>query len=117
MESIPLAEESEFYESLPAHWDWREHIQWNPIENQGHCGSCWAFATVQTVEAQYAIRHRQLVHLSKQELVDCAKNTYDHHYINQGCKLGYVTEALKYMKEHGLYEEKYYPYNMAVSGL
>ena len=108
---------SQYYETLPTHWDWREKIHWNPVENQGQCGSCWAFATVQTVEAQYAIRHNRLVHLSKQELVDCTLNTYNKQYINQGCKTGYTTEALKYMKLQGVHEEKSYPYKGVVSCL
>ena len=36
MEEVPLLEEDsgQYYESLPAHWDWREHFRWNPVDNQ-----------------------------------------------------------------------------------
>jgi len=35
--------------------DWRSKM--NPIKNQGRCGSCWAFATIGTLEGRYAIKH------------------------------------------------------------
>src|SRR6185437_13249958 len=43
---------------LPPSVDWRSHngTDWlGAVMNQGNCGSCVAFATVATLEAQYSI--------------------------------------------------------------
>ena len=36
---------------MPDSVDWK-HIM-NPVKNQGHCGSCWSFSAVGTVEAAW----------------------------------------------------------------
>jgi hypothetical protein len=44
--------------TLPASWDWRNQngLDWlGPVMNQGNCGSCVAFSTVATLEAQVSI--------------------------------------------------------------
>ena len=38
---------------LPARWDSREHGWITPIRNQGGLGTCWAFASYATLEAQF----------------------------------------------------------------
>lgn len=88
----------------PASIDWREQGKLTPIKNQGQCGSCWAFATVASVEAQNAIKKGKLVSLSEQEMVDCDGR-------NNGCSGGYRPYAMKFVKENGLESEKEYPYS------
>ena len=51
--------------------DWTSYM--NSIRDQGSCGSCWAFATIATVEARWTIKHSgQRISLSEQQLVDCS---------------------------------------------
>lgn len=88
----------------PASIDWKAQGKLTPIKNQGQCGSCWAFATVAAVEAQYAIKKGSLVSLSEQEMVDCDSR-------NNGCSGGYRPYAMKFVKENGLESEKSYPYS------
>uniref|UniRef100_A0A8R1E2W6 Uncharacterized protein n=1 Tax=Caenorhabditis japonica TaxID=281687 RepID=A0A8R1E2W6_CAEJA len=87
----------------PASIDYRDQGKLTPVKNQGQCGSCWAFATVASVEAQYAIKKGKLVALSEQELVDCDNR-------NNGCNGGYRPYAMRFVKENGLETEKDYPY-------
>lgn len=55
----------------PESIDWREKGVVNPIQSQGGCGSCWAFAGCFAQESQYAIVHGELQKLSEQNFVDC----------------------------------------------
>ncbi len=57
--------------TLPARWDWREQNGVTGVRNQGNCGSCWAFATIGSFEAQLQIKQDTTVDLSEQHLVSC----------------------------------------------
>lgn len=113
----PIGDSMDEYAGLPDHFDWREHVQINPIENQGSCGSCYAFAAVATVEILLAARHnRQHVHLSKQELVDCTASDFDHAYRNTRCGAGYPDDTYEYIRKVGLHEEAVYRYSGQAHG-
>ncbi|KAI5632393.1 papain family cysteine protease domain-containing protein [Phthorimaea operculella] len=90
--------------ALPDSFDWRDKKVLNPVKDQGMCGSCWAFSTIGSVEPAYAIKHKQLISLSEQQLVDC--DTTSH-----GCNGGLMSYALTYLKDCGGSEsEADYPY-------
>lgn len=59
----------------------QRHDLWS-LRTQGQCGSCWAFATIGSVEGVNAIATGSLVALSEQELVDCDRPGDDH-----GCEV------------------------------
>jgi C1A family cysteine protease len=65
--------------------DWRTYM--NPVRDQGQCGSCWAFASIATLEGRYAIRKSTKYQLSEQQLVDCATAC-------NGCGGGWASRAL-----------------------
>jgi len=46
--------------------DWREKGAVTPVVDQGICGSCWAFATVATLESANFIKNGELLTLSQQ---------------------------------------------------
>lgn len=55
---------------VPPRVDWRVGSGFQPIKNQGHCGACWAFATVSVIE--FMMRKAKVdVALSEQNLIDC----------------------------------------------
>jgi len=61
---------------LPSSVDWRTQGVVTPVKNQGQCGSCWAFATTETLEshaAQTTTPPTQII-LSPQQLVNCVPN-------------------------------------------
>jgi len=93
-------------EDLPVIKDWRDAGAVLPIKNQGHCGSCWAFAAVVTLEGAHKISSGELTDLSEQQLVDCS-----YRYGNHGCEGGWPHAALQYIRDNqGLDTEESYPY-------
>lgn len=66
--------------------DWTSTMQ--PIRDQGNCGSCWAFATVATLESLYQ-RNSHEFKMSPQYLVDCSRRAQ-----NKGCNGGWPADAM-----------------------
>ena len=95
--------------SLPDSVDWRSKGIVSPIKNQGHCGSCWAFSAVSSVESAAALKHNNLEQLSEQNLLDCV-------YASDTCnKGGWYTTAFDYIKRNkGIDTEDSYPYDAEV---
>lgn len=81
--------------------DWSSYL--GATKNQGYCGSCWAFATVGALEANFNIKYNQLYDFSEQYLMDCERNYY-------GCNGGW--QAFTYIANNGISLESYYPYNL-----
>ena len=61
--------------SIPDSVDWRTQGAVNAVQDQGQCGSCWAFSAVGVLESRYKISGGALLSLSEQQLVDCAKGS------------------------------------------
>ena len=83
-------------------FDWRDNLgDWmTPIRNQGACGSCWAFATLGSVEAKYNIQNSDLTldeNLSEQDLISCS-------YAGS-CSGGNPDLAMHYLKTVGINNE------------
>ncbi len=100
--------------ALPTSIDWRSKGVVNPIQDQGQCGSCWAFSTIQAVESASAIKYGTLPKLSEQELVDCdnlSNGGRDH-----GCNGGLMDNAFNWIgKNNGVCSESAYPYTSGVT--
>ncbi|XP_064608137.1 cathepsin O-like [Liolophura sinensis] len=79
------------FKDLPKKVDWRDKHIISPVKNQLHCGACWAFSSVETVESMYALSTGEKVpQLSVQEVIDCAAG-------NLGCDGGDTCSALDWM--------------------
>jgi len=90
----------------PTSFDWRTQNGVTPVKDQGQCGSCWAFSTVENVESIYMIKNglSSLAPLSVQEVVDC--DTSD-----SGCNGGDPPTAYDYIvSAGGLEADSDYPY-------
>ena len=62
--------------ALPASFDWRgpQANGLPPIRNQGHCGSCWAFATIGALECNIRIKDNVTANLAEQWLISCNRS-------------------------------------------
>ncbi|CAL9691556.1 unnamed protein product [Knipowitschia caucasica] len=92
--------------NIPQSVDWRQHGLVSSVQNQGLCGSCWAFSALGALEGQMSRHTGLLVQLSPQNLVDCSVTDGNH-----GCKGGYVSKAYTYIiRNQGVDSEHSYPY-------
>jgi len=90
---------------FPTELDWRERNAVTSIKNQGQCGSCWAFSTVEAIEGIRAIKYNSLESLSEQQLVDCSTE-------NNGCNGGLMDLGFQYViNNSGICSNNSYPYN------
>jgi C1A family cysteine protease len=97
--------------AIPTDVDWRTQGAVNKIQDQGQCGSCWAFSATATTESRNKIfGDKKLYKLSEQQIVDCC--TYGG---SMGCNGGDEDSAFDYIRDLGQMLENDYPYT-AVDG-
>lgn len=90
---------------IPTSVDWVTAGKVNPVQDQGQCGSCWAFSAVAAQESAHAIFHSTLYKLSEQNYVSCSSLQG-----NLGCNGGLYSNAWKYAKNKPIESEANYPY-------
>lgn len=93
-------------EGVPEKVDWSELGAVNPVMDQGQCGSCWAFSAVGAIEGAHFVKTKELLKLSEQQMVDCARNDYG----NFGCGGGDEKAGLRYAMKNPIDTEEDYPY-------
>jgi cathepsin L len=100
--TAPMSE-LEVPESLPESIDWRTKGAVNPVKDQGHCGSCWAFAATAAIESHHFLYSGELLNLAEQQFVDCDPQS-------DGCDGGYAMWAFDYAHTHFQELQGDYPY-------
>jgi len=97
-------------ESLPKHVDWREKGVVSAVKDQGHCGSCWAFASTAVIESHVALASGLLFDLSPEQIAMCAPNPESCGGTG-GCNGATSELAFDYVSNSdGIREEFQYPY-------
>lgn len=96
--------------SLPDEVDWRKNGIISPVKDQGHCGSCWAFASTAVIESYVALNSGLLFELSPEQIAMCAPNP-NHCGGTGGCEGSTAELAFEYLSDSdGIFEEFQYPY-------
>jgi cathepsin L len=110
--AVPSADTSsnKAISELPENVDWRKHGIVTAVKDQGHCGSCWAFASTAVVESAVAKASGLLFDLSVQQMAMCAPNP-DHCGGTGNCAGSTAELAFDYVaKSSGMVEEFQYGY-------
>jgi len=95
---------------LPKHVDWREQNIVTAVKDQGHCGSCWAFAATAVIESHVAKSTGLLFDLSTQQIAMCSPNLKECGGTG-GCEGATAEVAYDYLQNSaGIYQEFQYPY-------
>eukprot|EP00096_Caligus_rogercresseyi_P011720 TRINITY_DN4704_c0_g1_i1.p1 TRINITY_DN4704_c0_g1~~TRINITY_DN4704_c0_g1_i1.p1 ORF type:complete len:373 (+),score=89.60 TRINITY_DN4704_c0_g1_i1:2-1120(+) len=95
--------------SLPKHVDWREKGAIGVVRDQGHCGSCWAQASAETIESYVFLATGTLPTVSIQQITSCSVNPYMCGGVG-GCKGAISQVGFMYAQLFGLTLEEEYPY-------
>merc|ERR1711871_797833 len=97
---------------VPTSLDWRKKGIVTPVNTQGHCGSCWAFSAVETVESALALATGEPpVPLSVEQILVCCQT--EHHSQCSSCMGGDPIAAYRYIQKDssGLDSDADYPYD------
>jgi cathepsin L len=87
--------------STGSRFDWRPLGAVTPVKDQGHCGSCWDFATIGAFEGSWSIINNETIIASEQDILDCSKRG--------NCADG-GWSAFQYLIDKGVASEASYPY-------
>jgi len=88
--------------SLPVSYDLEALDKLSAVKDQGKCGSCYAFATIASIESQIRVKHNVVANLAEQQIVDCDRQ-------NDGCDGGTINTVFQFAK-NGLCLENDYKY-------
>lgn len=95
--------------NLPKEFDartaWPQCSTISRILDQGHCGSCWAFAAVEALSDRFCIQYNKNISLSVNDLLACCG-----FLCGAGCDGGTPIYAWRYFVHHGVVTEECDPY-------
>jgi len=109
---IEKKQNAPFPNDYPTSIDWRIRGVISAPKDQGACGSCWSFASAETLESHWAIATGELANLSEQQILDCTENPQECGGTG-GCGGGTTEVAYTTIinKQGGLSSQWTYPYN------
>ena len=75
------------------------------VENQGKCGSCYAFSAIQSLQWTAYKSTGTFEYFSPQQIIDCSED-----YGNSGCHGGWPQNSMNYTSHKGILSAALYPY-------
>ncbi|UCD95601.1 MAG: VCBS repeat-containing protein, partial [Candidatus Zixiibacteriota bacterium] len=87
----------------PARWDWREHGIITPVQNQGNCGSCYAFASLANIESKLLIDGAGSYDFSENNVKECE-------WYESSCDGGWYSAMASWLAKTGTVLETDDPY-------
>lgn len=94
---------------LPKEFDarsaWSRCSTIGTILDQGHCGSCWAFGAVESLQDRFCIHFNMSILLSVNDLLACCG-----FMCGDGCDGGYPIAAWRYFVQNGVVTDECDPY-------
>ena len=88
---------------VPEYFDWRELGGTTPVQDQGACGSCWAFGGLHPFESWLLIYDNELHDLSEQQMLVCNRR-------NSSCNGGSVPAVYDVLQDPGAVSGECMPY-------
>ena len=89
-----------FRSDLPKEFDarkkWTKCASIGEIRDQGACGSCWAFATAESITDRICINGLDKVRISSEDILSCCD------WCGSGCGGGYPAKAWQYYVQTGV---------------
>lgn len=93
-------------------FNWRDLNMISQPQDQGGCGSCWAFSAAATYDASYRIRNQLPVSVSQQHILNCA---VDQDGSKAGtCDGGWYDPVFRWMYSTGAARSDELPYQQSV---
>lgn len=99
-----IDEQADVTGDLPDSVNWVTAGAVNEVQDQGHCGSCWAFSAVSAMESAHKLASGELLKLSEQQCVDCDRKS-------SGCNGGWQANCFYYAQGDKMVLETQYPYS------
>lgn len=89
---------------IPDSVNWVDAGAVNEVQDQGRCGSCWAFSAVAAIEGAHKLKTGKLLKLAEQQCVDCDRHSH-------GCNGGWQANCFEYAMDDKMVLETQYPYS------
>jgi KDEL-tailed cysteine endopeptidase len=89
-------------------YDWT--YTFGSVENQGKCGSCYAYGVLGAIEGNYQKYFGDYIRLSKQQVIDCM-------FFANGCRGGTTPRVFDYIIENGFIDQCSYKEISPISGV
>lgn len=100
-------------QTAPTSVNWVTTGNVGAVQDQGQCGSCWAFSATGAAAAAMSIRYNSTpTYQSQQQLVSCSSS-----FGNQGCNGGWYFYAWNYMQTNAQVAASTYPYTSGNFGI